>query len=560
MRHTMIRSDIIRTVVLTLWVLTATGTAVTEDDVPENRKSKEIETVIENITVENTQFPLRVFLDDQPVGNLKKDDFKLYVDSIETPINGFYEVRKKLDSPPSQSPAASTGSRPVQSSSRLFVLIFNVSDYNADLGKDVDMIFQKILRPADRFMVISNNFFLPESTFNNPEIQKKRVVETLQREAQKLRLSTTHIELELKTLGDSFLERLDVAIARDPATFPYEVFRDFFRDYILIFEEFKHGYFDMAKEQYIKVAEYLRTQDAEKWVLNFFQVGIFPRFKLHGRIQTAINTFSSDPTEGALVGGRRTENIQLKQLIIDHIPRLDDVNKWMVDSISKLFVNSEATIHTLLRKPMRENLMDYYEYKPISTDSESILREIALLTGGQVIQSNDTGKFLDKIISKEDIYYMITYPPRQSEPRDASIRVELNSDKNYRLVYDNQKKSRYFKKILAKLREHNPQIKIGTIRMDNDILSVKISNMKTIPLNKQKNAETGRIEAKITIMDNNSDVVWKARKFYRATKSDGVFQTKIPTLKEGSYNVLVEVRDLLSWKSDAMGESFKRGT
>lgn len=559
-RHTMTRSNILRTLVLTLWALTAAGTAVMADDVPENRKNREIEMVIENITVENTQFPLRVFQGDQPVGDLKKEDFKLYVDGIETPINGFYEVRKKLNSPPSLSLAASTGNRPDESSSRLFVLIFNVSDYNTDLEKDVDMIFQKILRPEDRFMVISNNFFLPESTFNSPEIQKKRVIDTLQREAQRLRLSITHIELELKTLGDSFLERLDVAIARDPATFPYEVFRDFFRDYILLFEEFKQGYFDMAKEQYIKIAEYLRTQDSEKWVLNFFQVGIFPRFKLHGRIQTAINTFSSSPTEGGLIGARRTENIQLKQLIIDHIPRLDDVNKWMVDSISKLFVNSGATIHTLLRKPARENFMDYYEYKPVSTDSESILREIARLTGGDVVHSNDTGEFLDKIISKEDICYMITYVPRDNEPRDASIRVELNLDKNYRLVYDNQKKPRFFKKILAKLREYNPQIKIGTIRMENDILSVKISNMKTILLNQQENAETGRIEAQITIMDNNSDVVWKTTKLFRATKSDGVFQAKIPALKEGYYNVLVEVKDLLSWKTDAMGENFKRGT
>ena len=547
-------------VVLMLWVLTVTGIAVTADDVPKDHKNSEIETVIENITVENTQFPMRVFLDGKPVGNLKKNDFKLYVDGIKTSINGFYEVRKKLDSPPRVSSITSMGRRSGHSSSRLFVLIFNVSYYNTELEKDVDMIFQKILRPEDRFMVISNNFFLPESTFNNPEIQKKRVIDTLQREAQRLRLSITHIELELKTLGDSFLERLDVAIARDPGTFPYEVFRDFFRDYILVFEEFKTGYFDMAKEQYIKIAEYLRTQDTEKWVLNFFQVGIFPRFKLHGRIQTTINTFSSTPTAGGGIGNRRTDNIQLKQLIMDHIPKLDDVNKWMVDSISKLFINSGATIHTLLKKPSRENFMDYYEYKPVSTDSESILREIARLTGGQVVQSDNTGEFLDKIISKEDIYYMISYAPRDNEPRDVSIRVELKSDKNYHLVYDNQKKPRFFKKILAKLREYNPQIKIGTIQMDNDILSVKISNMKTIVLNEQEKTETGRIEARITIMDNNSDVVWKARKLYRATKSDGVFQTRIPTLKEGSYNVLVEVRDLLSWKSDAMGENFKRGT
>lgn len=554
------RLNILWTAVLILRVLTASGTTAAADNVPNNQDNREIETVIENITVENTQFPLRVFMDGLPVGDLNKDDFKLYVDGIETPINGFYEVKKKLNSPPPLSPLASAGNSPEQSPTRLFVLIFNVSDYNADLERDVDIVFQKILRPDDRFMVISNNFFLPESTVNNPGIQKKRVIDTLQQEAQRLRLSITHLELELKTLGDTFLERLEVAAARDPGSFPIEVFKDFFRDYILTFEEFKQGYFDMAKEQYIKIAEYLRTQDAEKWVLNFFQVGIFPRFKLHGRIQSAINNFSVRPTEAGVIGGGRGENVQLKQLIIDHLPRLDDVNKWMVDNISKLFVNSGATIHTLLRKPSRENFMDYYEYRPISTDSESILREIARLTGGNVVQSNDAGEFVDKIISKEDIYYMITYIPGDNEPRDVALRVELNSDKNYRLVYDNQKKPRFFKKILAKLREYNPQIKIGTIRMENDILSVKISNMKTILLNQPENIEAGKIEAQITIMDNNSDVVWKTTKLYRATKSDGIFQTKIPALKVGNYNVLVEVRDLLSWKTDAMGENIKRGT
>ncbi len=519
------------------------------------------EPIIEKVTVVNTRFPVRVFLGKKPVSGLEKKDFKLYVDGKETPINGFFEVRKKLNSPP-PTPTAPRRRGPVgrarddRSSSRLFVLIFNVSDYDLDLEKDTDIIFEKILRPEDRFIVISNNYFLPETTVNDAEIQKNIVMQTLKREAQRLKLNTVHIELHLKTLGNNFLLDLTNTIALEPDEFPYDVFRNFFRDYILTFEEFKQGYFGMAKEQYIKMAEYLRTQDSEKWVLNFFQVGIFPRFKMHGRIQNAINTFTTNESATGPGGG----NVRMKQLLMEYLPRLDDVDKWMVDSISKLFVNSGATVHTLLKKPVKTKLMDQFEYRPVSTDSESILRQIARLTGGSVVHSRDTDEFVDKIYDKEDVYYMITYVPEENEPRNTTIRVAATGDQNYRLVYDNQRKPRFFKKILAKLHRHNPQIKIGAIALEDNTLSVKITNMKTITLNRPDDIEAGKIEATVTIMDTNSAVIWETKKLYRAEKSEGMFQTEVPPLKKGNYNILVEVRDLLSWKTDSMGEYVSTGT
>lgn len=523
-------------------------------DIENPPNTRGTEPIVENVTVVNTRFPVRVFLGNKPVNGLKKKNFKLYVDGKETPINGFFEVRKKLSRPSSLSPVPAA--RDDRTPSRLFVLIFNVSDYGPDLEKDVDSIFGKILRPEDRFLVISNNFFLPESVVGDLEIQRKTVLHILQRESLKLKLNTSHIELHLKTLGADFLLNLNNAIALNPGGFPYEVFRNFFLDYILTFEEFKRGYFDMAKEQYIKVAEYLGTQDAEKWVLNFFQVGIFPRFKLHGRIQTAINTFTTHST----LNGPGSGNVRMKQLIMDYLPRLDDVDKWMVDNVSKLFINSGATVHTLLRKPIKTNFMDQFEYRPVSTDSESILRQIARLTGGSVVHSRDADKFVDTIYAKEDVYYMLTYVPGENESKNTTIRVTVNADQNYHLIYDSQRKPRFFKKILAKLRRDNPQIKIGAIAFKDDTLSVKISNMKTVSLNRPDDMEAGKIEARVTIMDTNSAVVWETRKLYRSEKSDAMFETKVPPLKKGYYNVLVEVRDLLSWKTDAMGENIKAGT
>ena len=61
--------------------------------------------------------------------------------------------------------------------------------------------------------------------------------------------------------------------------------------------------------------------------------------------------------------------------------RLSNVDKWTVDNISGLFVNSGATVHTLLIKPVSKASMEFFSYQPIPTDSESIMRQIARKTG-----------------------------------------------------------------------------------------------------------------------------------------------------------------------------------
>lgn len=504
------------------------------------------EPIIENRTVTNTQFPVRVFLDGRPVGGLGKKDFTLYVDDKETPINGFYEASKKLNSPPDRP----TVQGPAESAPpRLFIIIFNISDYNLNLEKDINAIFREILRIDDRFLIISNNYFLPETTLKDPELEKRILQETLRKEADKLRMSILEVEAELKVQANNFISRLSDPAERRQPDFPYEIFREFFTNYLLTFEQFKKGYFDMAKEQYIKVAEYLKSQSAEKWVLNFFQVGLFPRFKMHGQIQSALDLYTENLQED------RAPDVRMKALIMELLPKLEGVDDWMVDNISKLFVDSGATIHTLLKKPKNTNFLDHYDYQPISTDSESILREIARLTGGSLVHDKSPAEFVAEISAKEDIYYMLTYAPENNEDKDSSLRLTINSDKNYRLVYNNKKKPQLFKKILAKIKEYNPQVKIGTITLVNDTLFVKVTMIKTIPLGKQDDARIGRIEAKVMIVDSDSKVIWEAKKFYKCKASESVFQTGVPPLKKGNYNVLVEVKDLLSWYTDTAGEN-----
>lgn len=509
-------------------------------------QEKDNKTIFEEITVVNTQFPVRVYSGDRPVGGLQKSDFKLFVNGKERAINGFFEVNKKLGAPqPHTRRPAGNADAP----GRLFVFIFNISDYHLKIQKDVETIFNRILQTGDRYMVISNNFFLPEAVLKDRNVEKLRFNEILEREAQRLKMQTMQMEVELKGISAEFLRRIEDAEEQKMEDYPVSIFRDYFQEYLLILTQFKQGYFAMAREQYIKVAEYLKTQDVEKWVLNFFQVGLFPQTTIHGRIQSTINAFANDH--------RQADRVKLEMMKFE--PEIQTVDKWLVDNVSKLFINTGATVHTLLTLPRIAVPMDDYEYKPLSTDSENILREIARLTGGIVRQGLTSDKFIDDISQQPDIFYMLSFIPEENEKNNAELRVKISPEKNYRIVYDNLRKPKFFQNILDKLKEQNPPIKIEKISLEKNTLLVVVSGIKMVPLDAAQAEQIGKIDARLIVMNSESQVVWETSKSFRSRKNQSLLHTPFPDLPEGHYDVVVEIRDLLSWKSDTLGENITIG-
>lgn len=525
-------------------------------------QGQENKTLFEEVSVVNTQLPVRVFLHGKPVSGLEKKDFKIFVDGKERPINAFYEVRKKLASAP---PTGNTKQPAPGASARLFVFIFNISDYHMDLQKDIDILFDRILRPNDRFMAISNNFFLPEITVKDPGAEKKQVIDTLHKEITKLKMHTLQIESELRSIANKFVEDIeDPYLQTHMEDFPAEIFREFFRNYLFTLKQFRQGYFGMAKSQYIKLSEYLKSQDVEKWVLNFYQVGIFPQPKISGRIQSTIDAYAFSGNTQNVQSTREgappnSAALRIKSMVMQYQPEIQNIDQWMVDNISKLFINTGATVHTLLILPHSKSMMDHYEYRPIPTDSENILRKIAKLTGGMVEQRMDTAQFLDEISRKEDIYYMMSYIPEENEPKDSvvTIRIVIQSDKHYRLIYDNKRRPRFFRNILDKIREDNPQIKIQKIQLNGNLLTVLVSNIKTVSIGKLEDTKIGKITAVVTILDKKSNIAWKTEKTFKSKSNTSAFQAEIPNLEKGWYDVIVEVKDQLSWKTDTAGENIK---
>jgi hypothetical protein len=55
---------------------------------------QEHQELMEEVDVVNAIVPVRVFYKDEPVKGLKKEDFHLYVNGKEAPIQGFFEERQ----------------------------------------------------------------------------------------------------------------------------------------------------------------------------------------------------------------------------------------------------------------------------------------------------------------------------------------------------------------------------------------------------------------------------------------------------------------------------------
>ncbi|MCP5050291.1 MAG: hypothetical protein GY940_24200, partial [bacterium] len=255
-----------------------------------SQESRPVETgepIIETVTVQNVEIPVRVFKVKQPVEGLQKTDFQLYINGKEHKISGFYQLRKKLDL--TASPGAAETAAPHQP--RLFVLIFNFSDYRQDLASLMDYFFSKVVQPGDRVMAITNHYFFPEWKADAPGKTKSQVLQVLQKEVGHLRKNMKWFENELKSQSSILKSRIADSAELLQSNYPAHIFKDFFLTYRIILDDIKTRFLEMPVSEYIKMADYIKSQPGDKWVFNFFQPARIPLMDNFGYVRRSMDIF-----------------------------------------------------------------------------------------------------------------------------------------------------------------------------------------------------------------------------------------------------------------------------
>jgi hypothetical protein len=512
--------------------------------------------IVEKVVVENIEIPVRVFQGTQPVGGLKKEDFRLYVNGKPREINGFYQLRKKLADDSSRDAGSFLGNQP-SAPPRLFVLIYNLSAYTQDLTSQLNTLFERIIRPKDRIMVITNNFFITEWEVINEEKAKEKILNVLDKEIRKLKQELIVFENELRSIAAVLKSRLQDSegiVAQTPTPILY----DFFINYQFILEDIKEKYLSIPLDQYIKISEYLKSQEGEKWVINFYQLGRLPLLDDLGEINRIISRLGDDGTStNSLEGGGETPQ-EIRQVIQDFylnfINRVKMIDNLFVDDIGKAFINSGATFHTQLLLPLVRSFSPDFRYQTITTESENILRTLSKLTGGSIFSSNRTEKFIKDITSKEDISYVLTYVPNTGKKRKkpkVNIKVKNN---NYRVVFDDQRRLKSFKTMMTRLTQNYKDIEIESLSCNDNLVTFKLKNIEVVQYEGEK---FWAVQSRIKILDNHSRLITGFQKVFKGIKGEGegTIQVKLPSLTGGRYYVVLEVKDLFSLKSVTAGDA-----
>jgi hypothetical protein len=502
--------------------------------------AQEHEKIVEKVIVENIEVPVRVFQGKQPVVGLKKDDFQLFLNGKRKEINGFYEVRKKLADNLSRDSGFSEGTQP-GIPPRLFVMIFNLSSVTQDLTSQLDMFFERIIRPNDRLMVLTNRFFISEWEVVNKEEAKRKIKEVLDKETHQLRMEMLAFETNLRASAAA----LKFQLATSEANI-LPVFQEFFLNYRLILKDIKDQYLSIPVEQYIKIAEYLKSQQADKWVINFYQMGRLPLPDKSGDINRIIDHYlDSGPIE-------IKETIQ--QFYYDVLLKIKMIDTLFINDIAKAFLNSGATVHTQLLLPLPRYLSEDFQYENISTESSSIMTKLSRLTGGRVLTSNRTEKFIKNITTREDIIYVLTYAPNTGKKRKKPKLTVKVKNRNYRVTYDNKKRLKSFAGMVKRLTQNIKDLEIESLSCNNRMMTFKLKNIQVVQYEGKK---FGIVQAQIKILDQHSHLISGFKKVFKGKEiaGEGTIRIKLPSLGKGRYHIVLEVKDLFSLKSVTAGDS-----
>lgn len=496
--------------------------------------------IVEKVLVENIEVPVRVFQGKQPVGGLKKEDFQLFLNGKRKEINGFYEVRKKIVDNFSRD---SGSSRETQQSipPRLFLLIFNLSSFSQDLTSKLDMFFERIIRPDDRLMVLTNHFFISEWEVVNKEDSKGKIKEVLEKEIHQLQMDMLTFETDLRASAATLKSQLAIGESNI-----LSAFQEFFYSYRFILEDIKDRYLSLPLDQYIKIAEYLKSQEADKWVINFYQVGRLPLPDKSGEINQLITRYAES--------GPMEYRGPLQQLYYDSVLKIKMIDTLFIEDIAKAFLNSGATVHTQLLLPLPRFLSEDFQYETISTESASIMTELSRLTGGRVLTSNRTEKFIRDITTREDITYVLTYVPNTGKKREKPKLTVKVKNKNYRLTYDNQQRLKSFDDMVEQLTQNIKDLEVESLSCHNQEMTFKLKNIQVVQYEEEK---FWAVQARVKILDQYSRFITDFKKVFKGEKiaGEGTISIKLPSLGKGRYYIVLEVKDLFSLKSVTAGDA-----
>jgi hypothetical protein len=504
-------------------------------------QDQEQERIVEKVTVTNVEVPVRVLLKGKPVTDLTKDDFLLYENKKKMQINGFYKISKTLS-------ITQTGE--AAPAARTFVLVFNVSSYNDYFEKALNHLFANILQPSDRVLVFANDKTREYPNLKAKEKIKAQLIADLKEEGMKAKRRLLEYINRVETYMNVHDFRRKVLERRGDrgSTRPTEMMINFMKKYYLTWSEYQQRFLVPKTDRFYYFARYLEKLKGQKWVLNFYQFEFFPRIRPGSQAWDRIRDLATE----LINSGNPTFTAQGNQMfnLINKINSELVLNaRFPKDEISKLFYKVDATFHSFFIKSTSTAFMQDIEYNEVSSEVEYILKSITDITGGKNINSTDLVKSLETVKEVEDVYYVLTYIPKNPK-KSGKLNIKVKKGRKYKTLFDDNFRadwiSGYFNKLERNVK--TPDIKIKNFSFKDKILAFTVADFM---MAKIEGKTAGRMKIRIRLTDSNNTSLFDQAKILTAHKTE--MKISLPVfkkIKKGEYNILLDAQDMVTGKQD----------
>lgn len=190
----------------------------------------------QKVTVTAVEVPVRVLLKGEVIRDLSKEDFEVFQNGIKQEITKFEIVSRRIASAGKDSSLQEM----LKPSKRLFLLIFNIFDYNRTIGEAIDYFFKEVFLPGDQLVVLAEGRVLNVEQSKNPETLTANLKESLKIFKSISTFSTLNSFRELENEAETLLR----SFRGDPgllgSMYPYV--NQFLDNYKRIWDEYRNQF------------------------------------------------------------------------------------------------------------------------------------------------------------------------------------------------------------------------------------------------------------------------------------------------------------------------------
>jgi hypothetical protein len=489
----------------------------------------------EYVQVVNVEMILRVLKDGAPVGGLKKSDFTLYEDGEKCEINGFFENHRRI--------AHGGEDKKQLQQPRLYLLLFWVNNPEADVEGVLDKFFSGIYREGDRVILSTplKSFELP----SQPDIATMTAafLEHWRREAKEKLSASLQFQEDLNRLLENQVRRLweigeknkadekAQKPAKEVDTAAEREISSLITQYTRALQEYRLRELSTDTTAFEAMARSMIPNKNDKFAMVFYQHDSLPFYDIS-------NVKSFCMTKG--IPEDLISRIANEMLRVEEQTKNSFNVRIISEQLKSLFIQANIPYHLLSLSPDKSDrqanagsFFSLVKREEIFSYWDQAWQEISKNTGGLKLDGDRMADALDRVIAFEDIYYYITYIPRDQGAKKRKIDVRVDQP-GMQVIYGRTLEM-----------TERPLVKIVEISVANQLIRLGIVDFYPIA---KDGVPTGFVNIHVTGRQKDSEPSQPL--LSEPSETVGTVELPITFPQPGSWDIEVQVTDQITGQQD----------